>query len=173
MSMTAGDGRGQPPLATGDGDVESVGPLFCMATRQRIVSRLHTEKLALCDLLEEIADSLPQALDRDLCLAVSGRLEPLLRAAHAYEEEALFPAYIRAQGDARSAVELVARLKAEHIEDADFATELAEGLRRLGEGAEAANVEAVGYMLRGFFAVMRRHIANECEAMAAFLSENG
>ncbi|MEP9372370.1 hemerythrin domain-containing protein [Mesorhizobium sp. KR1-2] len=172
MSMRAGDGCDRPPLATGD-DSGEADPLFCIGVRQRTLSRLHAEKLALCDLLEEIADSLPQALDRDQCLAASGKLEPLLREAHTYEEGMLFPAYVRAQGNTRSAVEIVARLKAEHIEDADFATELADGLRRLGEGAEAANVEAVGYMLRGFFAAMRRHIANEREAMAGFLSETG
>lgn len=173
MSMRAGDGCDRPPLATGDDKVETVDPLFCRGTRHLIISRLHMEKLELCDLLEEIADSLPQALDRDQCLAASGKLEPLLREAHVYEEGVLFPAYIRAQGSARSAVEIVARLKAEHIEDSDFATELADGLRRLGEGGEAANVEAVGYMLRGFFAAMRRHIANEREALAGFLSDSG
>jgi iron-sulfur cluster repair protein YtfE (RIC family) len=170
MSMRAGDGRDRPPLATGD---ESASSLFCTGVRETILSRPHAEKLALCDLLEAIADSLPQALNREQCLAASGRLEPLLRQAHAYEEGVLFPAYIRAQGNAQPAVELVARLKTEHIEDADFAAELAEGLRRVGQGLDALNVDALAYMLRGFFAGLRRHIANEREAMAPLFGMKG
>ncbi|PSJ55062.1 hypothetical protein C7I85_26950 [Mesorhizobium soli] len=138
-----------------------------------MLSRLHAEKLALCDLLEAIADSLPQALNREQCLAASGKLEPLLREVHAYEEGVLFPAYIRAQGNAQPSVELVARLKAEHIEDADFAAELAEGLRRIGQGLDVLNVDALSYMLRGFFAALRRHIANEREAMAPLFGAKG
>ncbi len=126
---------------------------------------LHGEKLAICDELEEIADSLPEGLDRDRCLSVSRRLEPLVQAVHVYEEQVLFPACLEAAGHAAHARELVARLKAEHIEDAEFAAELCEGLRRIGEGLAPLNVEALAYMLRGFFAGVRRHIATEREAM--------
>jgi len=130
-----------------------------------VLARLHAEKLAICNELEEMADSLPQGLDPICCAAVSRRLEPLIRAVHSYEEKVLFPAYVRTSGNRVQAEELVARLKAEHIEDAEFAAELSECLRRIGEGGTPLNVDALGYMLRGFFASVRRHIANEREAM--------
>lgn len=167
MSMSVEDSR--PPA---DDGIAASAPLFCIGVRKKTLSRLHGEKLALCDLLEEIADSLPQGLDQSKCVVASIRLEPLICAVHAYEEDVLFPAFVRAQENAAHAVELVARLKAEHIEDADFAAELAERLRRVGQGLDGLNVDALGYMLRGFFSGMRRHIANEREALASLLGED-
>lgn len=130
-----------------------------------VLARLHAEKLVVCDELEEMADSLPQGFDPGRCVAMSLRLEPLVRSVHAYEERVLFPAYVKASGGTAQARELVARLKSEHIEDTEFAAELSENLRRIGEGSAPLNVEALGYMLRGFFASVRRHIAYEREAM--------
>lgn len=173
MSMSAEDGHELPPADVDDWDIAPSAPLFCVGARKKILSRLHSEKLALCNLLEEIADSLPRGLDQSKCVVASIRLEPLIRAVHTYEEDVLFPAYVRAQGNTPHALEMVARLKVEHIEDADFAAELAERLRRAAQGLDGLNVDALGYMLRGFFSGMRRHIANEREALAPFLNGGG
>jgi hypothetical protein len=55
------------------------------------------------------------------------------------------------------------RLRFEHCEDECFAEELTEALHALGAGRAEINIEATGYMLRGFFEAMRRHIAFESE----------
>ena len=55
----------------------------------------------------------------------------------------------------------IARLKFEHVEDECFAEELTDTLTRLGSGDGSVNAEAAGYMLRGFFESIRRHIAFE------------
>jgi hemerythrin-like domain-containing protein len=57
------------------------------------------------------------------------------------------------------------RLRFEHCEDECFAEELTEALHALGSGDQKVNIEAVGYMLRGFFEAMRRHIAFESEML--------
>lgn len=152
-------------------DIEVKVCRLCIGAPADVMSRLHAEKLGLCDLLEEVADSLPQDLDRARCAEIAAMLEPMMRAVHAYEEEVLFPAYVACQGGAPHADELIARLKAEHIEDVDFATELAEGLSRIAVGSDIPNADALGYMLRGFFSAVRRHVAGEREAMAPLISQ--
>jgi hypothetical protein len=57
------------------------------------------------------------------------------------------------------------RLRFEHCEDECFAEELTEALNALGTGNPDVNIEAIGYMLRGFFEAMRRHIAFESEML--------
>ncbi len=57
------------------------------------------------------------------------------------------------------------RLRFEHCEDECFAEELTEALNALGSGNPDVNIEAIGYMLRGFFEAMRRHIAFESEML--------
>ena len=119
----------------------------------------HRAKLELCDMLESIADSLPGRIDRHLCLRLGAGMLPLLRGAHAYEEEVLFPAFLaRGGGD-----ESLRRLRAEHVEDESLAEELTETLLRIGHGGDAANPEALGFMLRAFFETTRRHVAFERE----------
>ena len=116
-------------------------------------------QLNLCDLLEEIADSLPDRLDRQQCLTVARMIGPLIKQAHVAEEQFLFPDVISRHGDGDNVVE---KLRLEHIEDECFAEELTDALLKLGSG-DRVNMEAVGYMLRGFFEGIRRHIAFERE----------
>lgn len=124
-----------------------------------VVARSHAEKLRICDDLEEIANALPASFDRLKCLQLANALVPLLRRSHQYEEEVVFPAYATIRGREAS----LRRLRAEHIEDECFADEVTEVLLTIGHGAEVANPEAVGFMLRGFFELVRRHIAFERE----------
>ena len=62
-----------------------------------VMKRAHDEKLRMCDALEEIADSLPDKVDRLKCIGVASALLPLLSSVHRYEEEVLFPAYEAAE----------------------------------------------------------------------------
>ncbi|MCV0397176.1 MAG: hemerythrin domain-containing protein [Rhizobiaceae bacterium] len=119
----------------------------------------HSAKLQVCDVLEAIADSLPQRIDRHACLWAAASLLPVLRDAQAFEEREFFPAF---GADNRQAATL-RRLRAEHVEDVALAEELTETLLRLGHGGQEANPEALGYMLRAFFESVRRHVAFERE----------
>jgi hypothetical protein len=121
------------------------------------ITTVHAQKLKLCDALEAIADALPSRLDRLQCLAVASSLVPLLRECHRFEEEHVFPVFARRRGGG----EIVARLKAEHLEDDCAAEDLSEALLGYGHGRPVENPEAFGYMLRALFGAMRRHIAFE------------
>ncbi len=122
--------------------------------------KAHEEQLALCGELEDIADSLPSSINRQKCIYAAKALGPLIRGVHHYEETVLFP-YVQASLGAHSA-ETIDRLKFEHCEDECFAEELTDALLKLGSGV-SVNMEATGYMLRGFFEGLRRHIAFERE----------
>ncbi|WP_306283116.1 hypothetical protein [Mesorhizobium sp. LMG17149] len=54
-------------------------------------------------------------------------------------------------------------MRAEHVEDECFAAEVTEILLAIGHGETIDNAEAIGFMLRGFFEGLRRHIAFERE----------
>jgi hemerythrin-like domain-containing protein len=127
-----------------------------------VMKRAHLEKLQLCDALERIADTLPK-VDRLKCLSTANAIVPLLRNIHQYEETIIFPAYEAALTSRDANLDSTRRLRAEHVEDECFAGEVTEILLAIGHGETIDNVEAVGFMLRGFFESLRRHIAFERE----------
>jgi hemerythrin-like domain-containing protein len=122
----------------------------------------HQEQLRLCAELEMIADSLPANVNRQKCIYAAKALGPMIKGLHHYEENVLFPA-LEMRGLAGDLAKTLARLKFEHFEDECFAEELSERLLLLGAGGGDVNMEATGYMLRGFFEAIRRHIAFERE----------
>lgn len=119
----------------------------------------HSEQLSLCDELEEIADSLPANVNRQKCIYAAKALVPMIRALHRYEETVLFPR-VQGKNGIDEDDETLTRLRYEHLEDEGYAEELTETLLKLASN-EPVNMEAVGYMLRGFFEGLRRHIAFE------------
>ncbi|MEL7271792.1 MAG: hemerythrin domain-containing protein [Pseudomonadota bacterium] len=127
------------------------------------------QQLALCDALENIADGLPEAVDNQLCLQLACSIYPIVRSAHEFEEQQLFPALVTARASAHLP-QTLDRLHAEHWEDESFSGELSEALKDFVAGRDR-NVEKLGYMLRGFFEGLRRHIAFEKEALG--LMANG
>lgn len=137
-----------------------------------MMKEVHREKLRLCEALEEIADMLP-AVDRLKCLAVANALVPLLRSIHHYEESVIFPAYEAAAGHGAQSVASTRRLRAEHVEDQCFADDLTEVLLALGHGKAVENAEVVGFMLRGFFETIRRHVAFEREHVLPLIEAGG
>ncbi|WP_436102256.1 hemerythrin domain-containing protein [Pararhizobium sp. LjRoot238] len=126
---------------------------------------MHEQKLALCGTLEGIADSLPDRIERLTCLTVASALLPLLNRAHHLEETIIFPAY-DALPDAAKSAGTTQRLRIEHVEDECFADDLTEILFKVGHEGVVANAEMFGFMLRGFFEGMRRHVAFESEHIA-------
>jgi hemerythrin-like domain-containing protein len=136
-----------------------------------ILARLddaHSELLSICDRLEGIADSLPNTLDVRVCRVAAGELVPVVTKAHRIEEEEIFPRLV-----SRPRGEQIARtldhLRTEHCEDECFAEELADALQHAGDGR--MQPETLGYMLRGFFEAMRRHIKFERERFAAIAGD--
>lgn len=129
------------------------------------LKKAHDAQLTLCAALEEIADSLPANINRQKCMYAAKSLIPLVNGVHRYEEETVFPLLERQASHNNELASSIARLKFEHVEDECFAEELTDTLTRLGSGDGTVNAEAAGYMLRGFFESIRRHIAFEQQFM--------
>lgn len=126
------------------------------------------DQLSLCDQLEDIADSLPDRVNRQKCLYAAAALAPMIRRTHTFEEEVLFPKLAGLMGSDPLGPKALERFRFEHCEDECFAEELTEALLDLGRGRENINVEATAYMLRGFFEALRRHIAAEQEIVQRY-----
>ncbi len=124
---------------------------------------IHREKLAVCDQLEAIADSLPAEINRQRCLYAAKAIAQIVRQAHRFEETTVFPAISARFPGAPNLADTLRRLQFEHCEDEGFADELSDALHRLAAGDPRVHPETIGYMLRGFFTTVRRHIAFERE----------
>lgn len=127
------------------------------------------QQMSLCDSLEWIADSLPYRLDRPHCLQIANLICPLIKRAHASEEALMFPHVAAARVDGGQVVE---GLRLEHIEDECFAEEIQFELQKIATDQPVLAPEATGYMLRGFFEGLRRHVRHELELMAALHAGN-
>lgn len=118
----------------------------------------HEWKLALCDALELIADGLPHSTNGSLCrMAVSVLTTALPRHAE-LEEQLLFPMLRRSDSIGSECERVLVELEQEHASDEPFAHEIAEALEELSQGGRPRNSEMLGYMLRGFFVPLRRHV---------------
>ena len=120
-------------------------------------------QMNLCDELEGLADRLPGQIDRQTCLHLARMIGPLIKNAHLAEEEHLFPNVTAAH---ERGGEVVENLRLEHVEDECFADEVQYELLQMGKGLPVLAPEATGYMLRGFFEGIRRHIRYELELLA-------
>ncbi len=118
----------------------------------------HAEHEKLCDLLEEIADSLPNDVDKEKVLQAVDKLKLELPLHHRVEEEALFPILEKYSNPKDNVADIVGRLSEEHVVDESFADELVEILELLSAGHPVEDANTFGYMLRGFFENYRRHI---------------
>ncbi len=134
------------------------------------VAQSHARQLALCGELERVADGLPGDVDRQHCLHLARAVCRTVSDAHAVEERILFPAVEAARAERPEAAASVERLRWEHMSDLCFAEEIHDALLDLGRGEERSAPEAVGYMLRGFFEGVRRHVAFERELLAPLLA---
>ena len=123
-----------------------------------MIMHQHAMQMQLCDMLERIADGLPDEVDRRLCAQAASSLTYDLPLHHHDEETGLFP-LLRERALPEDQIEnILGRLATEHVTDTDFAGEIAELLEILGRGDRVGNPDMVGYMLRGFFERYRRHV---------------
>jgi hemerythrin-like domain-containing protein len=123
-----------------------------------LIEHDHLAQAQLCDSLEQIADDLPDNVDRRLTNQVISSLKFEMPVHHRDEELGLFPLIERRALPADNIQDILARLAMEHATDESFAQELLESLETLSEGRKLKNPEMVGYMLRSFFESYRRHI---------------
>ena len=121
------------------------------------------EQLELCKSLEDIADSLPDSVEPQICLQTARALYPAVKSAHEFEEEQLFPILDRLKKADPALDASMERLRYEHWEDESYSQELTDVLMDWARGGNRRNPEATGYMLRGFFEGLRRHIAFEMD----------
>jgi len=128
------------------------------------------QQLVLCEALEDVADRLGMMSDNQCCMQIARAIGPLMRRAHMFEEQRIFPLMrliaIRDKGFAKS----IDQLKFEHYEDECFAEEVYEILMDFGRGLNRMSRDAIGYLLRGFFMSLRRHIAFEREVLRTGLA---
>ena len=130
----------------------------------------HAGKLRLCEQLEAIADSLPDHVDPQVCRTAALGIVPTLRDAHMFEDSVLWPVLRQLRPDDERLEASLQRLHYEHLEDESYADELAAVL--VDEAMVInRNAEATGYMLRGFFEALRRHIAFERDHILPILQD--
>ena len=147
-------------------------PLENEPSTQVIASELATyldKQNALCNALEDIADSFPEDVDPQRCLRMAMSVIPLVHAAHRFEEETLFGVLKETQDQDGQLEHILDRLHGEHLEDESFAEEVTECLREIA-GGKQENFEKAGYMMRGFFEGLRRHIAFERDHILPMLT---
>ncbi len=135
-----------------------------------------TALLDICDQLERIADTLPVLADTRECLSLSDALIQTVRAAHRFEEEQFFNTARKVIGESAVLNDVIARLCEEHLEDQCFSEEVSDAMIALSAGAAVREAETAGYMLRGFFGQLRRHVAFEhdylCVPVAEYLGRS-
>lgn len=157
-----------------DSDAAEIVPIFAVR-RNGVADEMDRHlrlQLNLCCMLEKLADELPDDVNRQECLHVARSIYPIVKNAHAFEEDLLFPrlaSQCRADSNMSSALE---RLRFEHWEDESFGCELGEELLAFAQDPASANIDALSYMLRGFFEGLRRHIAYEREQLLPILLKN-
>nr|WP_306269457.1 hemerythrin domain-containing protein [Pararhizobium sp. IMCC3301] len=136
------------------------------------LDRYFKSQLGVCAALEDIADSLPNNFSRNNCLLTAQRIRQIIRKAHIFEEDYLFPLLLDEAGNQPELEPVLARLRAEHCEDESFADEIVDALEELAT-VGVSNIDKLSYMLRGFFEGLRRHIAFEKEHLLPLLTQKG
>jgi hemerythrin-like domain-containing protein len=126
-----------------------------------LIEHEHHIQAQICDSLEQIADGLPDGVDKRLCAQVACALREELPLHHRDEECGLFPLIEQRALPGDGIAEILARLAMEHATDESFASELVESLDTLREGGRLKNPDMVGYMFRSFFESYRRHLHGE------------
>lgn len=118
----------------------------------------HKAQRALADLLETVADSLPDNVNQASAALAASLLRDSVQRRSALEEEALFP-MIEARADVNAPLQRAIMLaRREYRDSTGRAIELAEELDALAETGRTANPDALGFMLRAFFDGLRRHL---------------
>lgn len=128
-----------------------------------------TVQFNLCCALENVADNLPDGVRKDEILSIARSIGPIVMRSHDFEENVLFPLLRDQSGADKNLEATLDRLHGEHWEDESFAEEVQTSLIDFASGELKSGVDALSYMLRGFFEGLRRHIAFEREHLLPLL----
>jgi hypothetical protein len=126
------------------------------ATPADLLAEFLAEQFELCAELEALADSLPLRMDTYAAMSLLERLHATLHRCQRFEEGEIFPALATRRPDLRPTLD---RLRAEHFEDQDQASDLRDAVEGFLTRREPPKAEEIGYMLRGLFTSLRRHLA--------------
>ena len=118
----------------------------------------HKAQRVLADLLESVADSLPDAVNQASAALAASLLRDSVVRRSPLEEAALFPLLEAHVPDGSPLHRAVLLARREQRECAGRAIELAEELDLLAANGRARNADALGFMLRAFFDGLRRHL---------------
>jgi hypothetical protein len=154
----------QAPMANKDTHKERVEPANATAhDLARLLAHYLDQQQLICVELEAIADSLPVSINNQASLKTADSLLPLMKQAHQFEETELFPELLKDRKTGQQLRETVERLQHEHLGDEDFAEEVYNAIKTYVSEMDRSKAESLGWMLRGFFQSIRRHIAFERE----------
>src|SRR5665213_574832 len=162
----------EPPVHLRVLRISSATRLTCMndfSSHQQLSLefRVHLSRQeSLCDRLEHLADSLPDALNVQESLYVAQSLLPTVVMAHRFEEDKVFPLLRKA-----TLPSTIDRLGFEHMGDEEYANDIILALRAYVPERRSANAETLAWMMRGFFEALRRHIAFEREHILPLLEK--
>ena len=118
----------------------------------------YVSQLELCDMLESIADALPERPHNCVIQMIVRVHEGSWAEDILEEEEKLFVALNKHAGPNEFVKNLVKRMRLERQSDSDLSGELLSALQNLQNVKKIRDPEAFGYMLRGVFETKRRQI---------------
>jgi len=129
------------------------------------VTRFETclaRQVELCCALETLADALPSRVDTRAAVLLADAVYETLHHCHQIEESLIFPTLLTAHPDMLSTI---TRLRTEHVEDEEQASEVKDAIMSFVILQKRKDVEEFGYLLRGLFVALRRHLAFDRDYM--------
>jgi hypothetical protein len=137
----------------------------------RLSEALKTKRW-ICDLVETIADSLPEP-SRLVCLRAAAVLRNDFPLYNADIGQCLFPQLHVRHSDSKWIILVLNQIEADHQMLEISIDEVAALLERIGEGlARIQERNVAGYALRGFFEGLRRHICWEENLILPLVNES-
>lgn len=130
-------------------------PFFSM------MEHANTMERSLCDLLEDIADALPETQNRLVVVPVIDMLRNTMGLHRALQEGFFLPLLKKRCSESDSAESLCAQIETEHTSDEALALDIAEQLEEAIGIGRFRNPNMLGYMLYAYFEGRRRHLAWE------------
>lgn len=118
----------------------------------------HKAQRGVADLLEAIADSLPDGVRPATATLAASLLRDSVQRRVALEEEAFVPLIDRRFGPGSTQERALELARRDRQETVGRAIELAEELDILAIQGEVTNPDALGFMLRAYFDGLRRHL---------------
>ena len=125
------------------------------------IEREHDAEMCLCNMLEQLADALPEPLDARIAPAGIATLRICVRRHIILEEHCLLPMLLKRAKPGEINEDLLAHITREHASDECHAHEAADEMEKALSCGRVVKPEMLGYMLRCFFESRRRHIAWE------------